>query len=873
MSTGGTALFGAVYVPGDRSIGVAIGNDVVIPGNNNVVLRLDGQDFFTVSIPDSRQRAERLLFRSAQGAGSALVGSWLRPDAAVVTPQPRPEQDAIMAWLHTTSGPVVRLVCGAGGQGKTFLAHQVCRIVQAEGWSAGFVGMPPSMWRSLTPADLTARLQRTLQRMPQITAAIRAIPAVGGRWLLVIDYAENTAPIVGELLETIADTDVVDVVRVLLLARSTGEWWRELSEEHYLHDLVDPIPLRLSSLTEERSPQQVRQIWHEAVEAFAARARQHHYPIGKVDTTTPPTSAKTTLDLYADALLRVLDSTSRSMLGIPDRDPIARVRAHEMRQVASRLAAAGLKLTSNQREWAVAAVALRPATTLHEATTALEDVRALQTSTPADLERLAQALVELYPDDSGEQVWAAPRPERLIDTHLIALADQAASQQEWLTDITALTGTNTRDIAMQAAVVLHRCLSTPGTQRGKYRIRSALEQLTIGYPAGYVPALTLIDPKRFTEVIVSVIGDDRYDLNALTQFSKQLWELGFATTRTRIAVAVSQRLEAATRPGPDATEEQRARHAIELHHLSIRLGQDGQRERALATCQKVVAAYRALTAGNSTTYLPNLAMALNNLSNCLGEVGKREEALAAIQEAVTTYRNLTTANPTAYLPSLAAALHTLSTHLGEIGRRHEALAAIQEAVSILRDLTQANPAAYLPALALSLNNLSAYLAEGGRRHEALDAVKEAVTAYRNLAADNPAAYLPDLAMTLNNLSNRLADAGHQQAALTTIEEAVTIYRRLVADNPAAYLPDLATALNNLSAHLAKVGRRHEALEAIEETVAIRRDLARANPAAYLPHLFRSLVTFAALLNTAGDATRAQAIHEEVNAIREQLGEQ
>ncbi len=682
---------GGVRVEGDGSIGYAADNDVVIIGDHNVVLWIDEQDFSTVPIPASRQEAERLLFGSTPSAGSALVGSWLRPNAGVITPQPRPEQDAIVAWLRSEAGPVVRLVCGAGGQGKTFLAHQVCRTMQAEGWSAGFVGMPPLTWRSLRLTDLptgpgVAGLRRALKRVPQINAAIHAIPTVGGLWLLVIDYAENTGPLVGELLETIVDAGVSDRVRVLLLARTAEDWWRELSEEHRLHDLIDPIPIQLSSLTEKLSPQQVEQVWREAVRAFAFRARQHHYPVGDVNTDTPPKSAETTLDLYADALLRVLDSTGNSTVGVADGDPIARVRVHEMRQVSSRLHADGLRLSPNQRDWAIAAVALRPAFSLEDAAAVLENVRTLQTLAPAERGKLAQALVELYPDDSGEQVWAAPRPDRLIDTHLITLADQAVSLHEWLTNITTLAGTHTRDIAIQAAIVLYRCLSTPGPQRGKDRIRTALEQLIISYPAGYVPALTLVAPEEFTEIIVTAINDDRYDINDLIQFNKLLLRLGFATTRAHIAAAISQRLEAATRPGPDATEEQRARHALELNNLSVRLAEVGRPHEALAAIEEAVTIRRNLTQTNPDTHLPDLALSLNNLSSRLSAVGRRQEALAAIEEAVTIYRDLARVNPAIYLPHLLRSLVIFANLLDRIGDTSRAQTIREEATALQREL-------------------------------------------------------------------------------------------------------------------------------------------------------------------------------------------
>ena len=60
-------------------------------------------------------------------------------------------------------------------------------------------------------------------------------------------------------------------------------------------------------------------------------------------------------------------------------------------------------------------------------------------------------------------------------------------------------------------------------------------------------------------------------------------------------------------------------------------------------------------------------MSLNNLSVRLGELGRREEALAAIQEAVTIRRELAAARPDAFRPDLASSLNNLSHRLGEPG--------------------------------------------------------------------------------------------------------------------------------------------------------------------------------------------------------------
>jgi tetratricopeptide (TPR) repeat protein len=481
-----------------------------------------------------------------------------------------------------------------------------------------------------------------------------------------------------------------------------------------------------------------------------------------------------------------------------------------------------LVLDERQRDWALAVVALRSATDLGEGAGVFapvlagwgEDARV----------RLARRLGELYPDPAGVELWQAPVPDRLTDTHLLDLARQAATQQQWCTELATVCATSDKQAAQRAAVVLHRCLSAPGRHAaGQARVAAGLTALVRGCPGAYVPVLTLLDPVGFGAELNAVIGDPA-PLMAITDvrsLDEVLRELGFATTRTAVAVAVSQRLVADSRPAPDCTLDGLNAYAGQLNDLSVRSAELGQREEGLAAIEEAVAIRRRLVEANPAAYLPDLAMSLNNLSNRLGELGRREESLTPIEEAVTIRRRLAEANPAAYLPNLAGSLNNLSIRLGELGRREEGLTAIEEAVTVYRRLVEANPAAYLPDLATSLNNLSIRLGELGRREEGLTVIEEAVTIRRRLAEANPAAYLPNLATTLNNLSVDLGELGRREEGLTAIEEAVTIRRRLAEANPAAYLPKLAMSLNNLSNLLDELGKKEQAEAAKTEATQIR----------------------------------------------------
>ena len=97
------------------------------------------------------------------------------------------------------------VLTGPGGVGKSRLALKIAAEFAAGGGE-----------QVLVAAGEDARA----------LAAVRAVTS--GRVLLVVDYAETRAGLPGLLRAVLADPGPV---RVLLIARSLGEWWDRLSEE------------------------------------------------------------------------------------------------------------------------------------------------------------------------------------------------------------------------------------------------------------------------------------------------------------------------------------------------------------------------------------------------------------------------------------------------------------------------------------------------------------------------------------------------------------------------------------------------------------------------------------------------------------------
>ena len=177
-----------------------------------------------------------------QAAGRA-VARYLRPEEAVVPFRDSRELAELLAWCIAGGHVGVRLLTGEGGAGKTRLALRLGQDLEAAGW------LP--LW---VPRGAENR-------------AARAVRTVGQPCVLVVDYAETRSNLVG-LVGDIADDRDGPEVRVVLLARSAGEWWQQLlggSEE------------RAAALLEAHAPVGAR-----AAEGGGRPTRNFHRGLGRV---------------------------------------------------------------------------------------------------------------------------------------------------------------------------------------------------------------------------------------------------------------------------------------------------------------------------------------------------------------------------------------------------------------------------------------------------------------------------------------------------------------------------------------------------------------------------------------------------------------
>ncbi|MFJ4204862.1 tetratricopeptide repeat protein [Streptomyces sviceus] len=784
------------------------------------------------------------LAESAYTGPAKSPAALLRADRQVVAFHGRQELLQELDGWCAQPGFDARLITGPAGQGKTRLAHELAARLEAAGWT--------TLWLRGTAAG----------------GDILALRAASVPLLLVVDYAETRTKQLTYVWEAASRHDGGAAFKVLLLARTVGDWWEDLQAGGLAQELLgSAVTTPLSPL--QPNPNDWMDAYRQAVAAFAARLpqvagqeRSDWQALASqlsAPTTRPGLDHALTLQMLALAdLLDTADPTTASQSAAAPAPTVEdRLLAHEGSYWQRGANAPGLPRLEILKD-ALAAVFLAGADNRERADALLRHVTG--TNDPDRIGATRTWIAGLYPGN-GEQPFGSLQPDRLAEQHIgRRLQKNPSLASTILPDAT--DAQRAQLVAVYARVTTHRAFQPLG---------DALTTLCISNPG--VLATATVHAVPHTENPQPLLAA----LHTIAESSETSFELVqhlyaiLPETSHRLAELSAQltsqlvehhRAQAATDPQhlPDL--------ASSLNNLAVRLGDLGRHEDGLAAIEEAVAAYRTLGKGRSDAFLPDLALSLNNLAIRLAGLGRREDALTAAEEGVNIRRTLAKANPDALLPDLARSLNNLAVLLGDLGRHEDGLAAIEEAVAAHRTLTEGRSDAFLPDLAMSLNNLASRLAGLGRREDALTAVEEAVAAYRTLAKTRPDAFLPDLATSLNNLAGRLAGLGRREDALTAVEEGVAIYRALAEGRSDAFHPDLAMSLDNLAGRLGDLGQHEDALTASEEAVAAYRTLAKARPDAILPNLAMSLNNLAIRLGDLGRHDDAlTAVEEAVAAYR------
>jgi Tetratricopeptide repeat len=811
----------------------------VAPVGAGWYLRLPGQQ--TVSLAP----AYRPISRRLRPGPSTL----LHPEYGLVPFLGRqPLLDRVTGWCQDPAGRPVLLVTGGGGSGKTRLGREACVQMLAAGWDAG---LGDDRRRDGAATD---RLQRST--------------------LLVVDDADLRTGLISALVEYLRWDDAGPPVALLLLARAAGGWWDRLVRQQDLADSYTVLDLDRHPVPPAGRAEHFRR----ASAAFAAyrglQARQADAPLAA--ELEDPAYAEPLL-IHIAALLRTVDTSATlppgpgeerppeqdsttGQPGLPVRQTLLKALCQRERDRWQRLGEESHLFFNPDLRVDDQVVALATLTAAADQPSAASLLAALPNQ--AEVTRIgAEALVawahRLY---AGPGYWNPLRPDLLAEQHLAETAQlsslataaaQLAAGQRWETRLlTQLLAELTRAAPNQPA--LRAALSE--------LLAAALPRIVdLAVTAGHAD---LADLASLALQLAPQPGLAASLAGQMPEHSVQLAALAATLTSQQVTLYRAGAIDGQ----PDAAD----RLARSLNNLSVRLGDLGQWQDALAVSEEAVAAYRELAAANPDRYRPDLARSLHYLGERFFALRRLAEALPPAQEAVKIYRELDAASPDDYRPDLADSLDYLGAWLSELHRPAEALPLTEEAVKIYRELTAASPDRYRPGLARTLYHLGIHLSEVGRPDEALPPAREAVEISRELAAASPDQYRQGLARSLGNLGSLFSELGRPAEALPPAREAVEISRELAAAVPGQYRRDLAHSLGNLGSLFSKLGRPAEALPPAREAVEISRELAAAVPGQYRPDLAHSLGSLGIYLSKAGRPDEALSPAREAVKIYREL---
>ncbi|MFG1919802.1 SAV_2336 N-terminal domain-related protein [Micromonospora sp. NPDC048898] len=751
-------------------------------------------------------------------------------------------------------GSAVRVIIGGAGQGKTRLVLEL-------------LDTRPGRWRdaSVSGADMVD----------------------GG--LVVVDHAETRPDTVRREL-TRAAAQGTRPLRLLLLARSAGDWWQELRR-------TDP-------LSREGTVQQLQAPWaagrarqaalRDALTDLAARLdansgtdhwRRHAASMSLPSADDDHYSAPVTLHLAALRLL-VRTGAERSSVSVPE--VVAALVAQERRYGEGTAVAARISYARpGQLDEYVGAAALYGADRITDAHEVVRRVRPQDATDRATVHRLATWLHELYPGVDGEY-WGPVEPDAVRHD----LAVTAASRNPAL--VTGIIPFCTPVQSGRAMTVLgpachrHPHLAEPLWQvvRDQPALLVTLLRALGATAAAPPPALaarlrTLVQDPRTPHPMVRAVAEGMPDPGALfadqpaaesatlVQGARRLGEIDSYLPWLAEALGHHRRLLLANGAGADvldvlADEVDLWQRIVDVagQSDSARLAQrltsalDAQADylhRAGLTVQALSAANRAVTHHHHVhldepdSHLTPVCASEIRQAWLLGELDRTEEGLAAAESAVRHARALvdaqrrrsdrTTETPGASAHDRAAVLGHLSDALGVLAATHRlrhdaasALAAEDEQVSLHRQLVTGDQDRHVPALAKALLRQAMDLGEVGSPQAALTAADEAAEIFHTRAADGSTDVLAALATAQHCRAVLMHDLERHDEAVLAFRDVVVIHRRLATADPARHGEDLATVLGQQAGLLLEAGDVGAAIEALTESCEIRGRLFREDVA-------------------------------------------
>jgi glycosyltransferase involved in cell wall biosynthesis len=790
-------------------------------------------------------------------------------------------------WATTQTYPTcVRLLTGEGGTGKTRLALEMCKRLLKEGWTAGFLR---SNFHTRS-AQIFAK--SVLQNQQPL--------------LLVIDYAETRTTELLEFLAAILSQKISSPIRVLLLARSSGEWWGQLPTydprcEALLEGFATTGPYTLPALYEQARER--NQAFDLAITAFA---KALNVPSPCIQPDLSAKQYNSPLFLQMAALLTLLGERTANAEALPQ----SLVR-HEQRYWY-KMAVSHAQQTMGSSSETETNLLMALVTLIGYAPTAkaIEPLWAAADGQRSNLKPLFTSLSPLYP---GRQGLGALQPdllgEALVGRQILGSKGQAILDAvlgknsskvqcthaltilsrllRYRSDVSAsIEYALSKHFAHCAQPLFQVCIQTPSplslvAERSFKKLSSNVALQVAG-----------ILEKNFTHDVLPLAGLElliRKSLNAQAEhrcqkvkasiddwyiFSQTLFNLSIANSqlgKTAQALDFSkQALDIRQRLAKENSERFEPDWARSLVNYASHLADVGDSTQALVFAKQALDIHQRLAKDSPERFEPDWAACLNNYANHLADVGDAIQALDFAKQALDIRQRLATNNPENFEPDWARSLGNYANHLSRVGDTTQAAAFAKQALDIHQRIATEKPERFEADWATSLNNYANHLADIGEVTRALDIAKQALNIHQRLAKDKPERFEPDWARSLCNYASHLSDVGDTLQARACAKQALDIHQKLSSDNPERFEPDFAMSLSNYASHLSDVGETTQALHFAKQALDIRQRIAKNKPERFESDWAMSLSNYASHLSEIGDTTQALAYAKQALDIHQRL---
>lgn len=655
--------------------------------------------------------------------------------------------------------------------------------------------------------------------------------------LVVVDYAETRTDVLPTLIKAAGEAAGTCPVRLLLLARSGGDWWKDVQNaDAKVSQWTESARMtRLGPLEAESSGR--RAAYREAMECFArcldgldsgggawqetgARVLDENLRGGRGSFQEERFGS--VLGLHMQALADLLQA---------GRDPIPGLSAdgveeilieHEKRywqqmweELDGGSTVAGLVqlVDGPTRHAAVVTATLAGAGDVTDALSVLSRLPGLR-GHEALWALTSRWLRAVYPPPTG-QYWGALVPDRLGE-HLVG--SYLRTTPDYL--LTVVPGMSREQRLRMLTVIARANQHQDGLRDPLDAVMERNADLLI--PPASRAVKMVQDPK----ILHEAISESRKYVRDPGTFRDTFWTFEQPSTG-RIAYEKdfgARAIEEAHSPAEKA--EFLARHA---DHLST----SGRHDQAIETARRAVD-IRRRHLGQDEDSRWGLALALQTLGVVCGRAENPETlelSREALSEAMVVVDSLDTENSrhrVAFMRLQAGVRNSLGKALAQVGPLDEAKVHLRDAIGRYRRLCELSDsdesrrflagalADYGTAL-IGFIPANRRLLAARERSESREAFAEARAIFEDLAERFPDQYLPDLAHTLQNLVGTHSKVGPK---IATAEQAVDVYRKLSSQNP-AYREQLAWSLMHLALlHRYRWYGRKQAHEILHEAIDI-----------------------------------------------------